>query len=79
MIAKINAFLSAIAATVMSFLPDSPVRPYIDQLEMSSWVGYLNYFIPVGTFIAIGTAWTAAIAIFYTYQMILRWAKAVGD
>lgn len=27
----------------------------------------------------VNAAWTAAITIFYTYQMILRWAKVVGD
>lgn len=79
MLAKINEFLKYVASIILSILPDSPLRPYIEQLEVSSWVGYLNYFVPVGTFFAIGTAWTAAITIFYTYQMILRWAKVVGD
>ncbi|MEG1709927.1 MAG: hypothetical protein RRY04_01890 [Oscillospiraceae bacterium] len=79
MIAKINAFLSAIAASLLSFLPDSPFRPTIDKLADVEWLGYLNWFVPVGTLFSIGTVWLGAIGVFYTYQMILRWAKVVGD
>ena len=79
MIAKINAFLQAIAAAVLSILPDSPVRPFIDQLSSVSWLGLLNWFVPIGTMAAIGTAWLAAITVFYVYQVILRWAKVVSS
>ena len=79
MIAKINAFLQKIAAVLLSFLPDSPIAPIIDSIERAEWLGYINWFVPVGTFVAIGTAWITAIGVFYVYQMILRWAKAVGD
>lgn len=79
MIAKIKAFLEQIAALLLSFLPDSPFKSFIESMEQAEWLGYLNWFVPVGNFIKIGMAWVAAIAIFYAYQMILRWAKAVGD
>ena len=79
MIAKINAFLQKIAAVLLSFLPDSPLAPVIASIEQAEWLGYINWFVPVGTFVGIGTAWITAIGIFYIYQMILRWAKAVGD
>ena len=79
MIAKINAFLKAIAAVVLSILPDSPFKPFIDKIQSFEWLGVLNWFIPVGTLVAIGTAWLAAIAVFYVYQIILRWAKVVGS
>lgn len=79
MISKINAFLQEIAAALLSFLPDSPFKPFIDSIERAEWLHYLNWFVPVGTFVAIGTAWVAAIGVFYVYQMILRWAKVVAD
>lgn len=79
MIAKINAFLQSIAVAIMQFLPDSPFTGFIESLESVSWLGYLNWFVPVGTFVTIGTAWVAAIIVFYIYQMILRWSKVVGD
>lgn len=79
MIAKINAFLQAIAAAVLSILPNSPVRPFIDQLSSVSWLGLLNWFVPIGTMVSIGTAWLSAITIFYVYQVILRWAKVASS
>ena len=79
MIAKINAFLQAIAAAVLSILPNSPVRPFIDQISNVPWLGLLNWFVPIGTIVSIGTAWLAAITIFYVYQVILRWAKVASS
>lgn len=79
MIAKINAFLQAIAAAVLSILPNSPVRPFIDQISNVPWLGLLNWFVPIGTMVSIGTAWLAAITIFYVYQVILRWAKVASS
>ena len=79
MISKINAFLNAIASAILSILPNSPLRPYIDALGSVEWLPMLNWFVPIGNFITIGTAWLVAIGVFYIYQMILRWAKVVGD
>lgn len=79
MIAKINAFLQAIAAAVLSILPDSPVRSFIDNLGSVEWLGLLNWFVPIGTMAAIGSAWLAAIAVFYIYQVILRWSKVASS
>lgn len=79
MIAKITQFLQKIAAVLLSWLPDSPFSSVIDNIEGSTWLGYVNWFVPVGTLVTIGTLWTAAIATFYVYQMALRWAKVVGD
>lgn len=79
MIAKINAFLQSIVSVILSILPNSPLRPFIDSLTKYEWLGMLNWFLPVGSFVTIGTAWLSAIAVFYTYQLILRWAKVVGD
>ena len=79
MIAKLNAFLLKIVGAILAMLPNSPFKDVIEDLEAVSWLGYVNWFIPIGTLLKIGTAWTAAIAVFYAYQLILRWAKAVGD
>lgn len=79
MIAKLNAFLLKIVSLILSILPDSPLKPYIDALSNVDFLPYLNWFVPVGTLVGIGTSWLAAIAVFYAYQLILRWAKVVGD
>lgn len=79
MIKAIQGFIQQVLGIILSILPDSPVRPFVDQLSNVGFLPYLNWFVPVGTLVAIGTSWLAAITVFYTYQIILRWAKAVGD
>lgn len=79
MLDRLNAFLNYVAAKIMFFLPDSPFREFITGLSDVPWIRYLNWFVPVGTFVTIGAVWVAAIAVFYVYQIILRWAKAVAD
>lgn len=63
--------------TVLKVLPTSPFRDFINSMEELPYLGYLNYFIPIGTFIKIGTAWLAAIALFYLYSIVLRWIRAI--
>lgn len=79
MLAKISEFLNRIVGFILQVLPDSPFTDAIDSIENSEVIGYINYFIPVGTMVGILTAWGVAIGVFYAYQMILRWAKAVAD
>lgn len=63
--------------TVLKVLPTSPFRDFISTLEELPYLGYLNYFVPIGTFIKIGTAWLGAIALFYLYSIVLRWIRAI--
>ena len=63
--------------TVLKVLPTSPFRDFINSMEELPYLGYLNYFIPIGTFIKIGTAWLGAIALFYLYSIVLRWIRAI--
>lgn len=60
-------------------LPTSPFHPYIEQIKNLPYLGYLNWFLPVGTFIKIGEAWLGAIALFYLYSIVMRWVKMIGD
>ena len=34
-------------------------------------------FLPTSPFITFGEAWLVAIGLFYAYQIILRWIKAI--
>nr|DAF20302.1 MAG TPA: hypothetical protein [Inoviridae sp.] len=43
------------------------------------FLGYLNWFIPIGTIVKVGLSWLAAIALFYIYSIIMRWVKMIGD
>lgn len=62
---------------VLALLPTSPFTKFLNMLEGVPFLGYLNYFIPVGTFITIGEAWLVSIGIFYLYSIVLRWIRAI--
>ena len=48
--------------------------------EMSlPYLGYLNWFLPVASFIKIGLAWLTCIGLFYLYSVAMRWVKLIGD
>lgn len=62
---------------LLSLFPLSPFRDVINDLEHFSFLGYLNWFIPIGTFLKIGTGWLAAIGLYYAYSMVARWLKLI--
>ena len=62
---------------VLKLLPTSPFTRYIDALSTIPYLGYLNWFVPVGTMLKIGSAWLVSISLFYVYMIILRWIKAI--
>ena len=72
-------WVKTILGYIFFFLPDDPFMPYIEDMAGGEWLGYVNWFIPFGTFVGIGGAWLLAIGIFYAYQVILRWVKAAGS
>ncbi len=63
---------------LLKLFPVSPFAPYIASLGDVPYLGYINWFIPVGTFVKIGTAWLGAIAVYYLYMVIARWVKLIG-
>lgn len=69
----VTQFLEA----VLSILPRSPFTRYINALTNLPYLEYLNWFIPIPTFIVIGEAWLTAVAVFYLYSIVLRWIKAI--
>ena len=62
---------------IVLLLPNSPFADYEIPSEVVKLLGYVNYFVPVGAMITIGTAWLTAIATYYLYQTILRWAQTI--
>ncbi len=66
-----------IISAVIAFLPDSPFATVQIPDEVRRILGYVNYFVPIGAMLAIGTGWLSAIGIYYLYQTILRWAKTI--
>lgn len=70
-------FFMGLFNTIFSFLPDSPFQKAIYFIVNQPFLKYLNWLIPIDTFITIGGYWLTAIGCYYIYQVILRWIKAV--
>ena len=62
---------------ILSVLPGSPFRQFIPARAENKYIGWLNFFVPISEFITIGLAWLGAIGIFYLWQIILRWIRAI--
>ncbi|MEF9946183.1 MAG: hypothetical protein RR737_06285 [Lachnospiraceae bacterium] len=69
----VTKFLDA----VLKILPLSPFTVFIDKVGELPYLGWLNWFIPISTMIAVGEAWLISVGIFYLYSIILRWIRAI--
>lgn len=75
----VNSIISAICGaltSVFELLPQSPFKS-IDTSNISEFMGYLNWFIPVKHILNITLLWLACITAYYIYSIALRWFKAV--
>lgn len=61
---------------IQKFLPLSPFRQFINGMEKYDW-GWLNWLLPIDRILKVTIAWCAAIAVFYAYQIVLRWLKVI--
>lgn len=77
MIEQLKLFILGIADLLFQVLPESPFQKFYKSLGQIPGLGYLNYFVPVSEMIVILESWLAAIAIFYIYQIALRWIKMI--
>lgn len=69
--------LSYILSFIVVLLPDSPFQ-LLSYTPISNILPYINYFIPIDFILSTLTAWGTAITIYYAYQIVLKWAKAVS-
>lgn len=75
MMELINKFANAL----MAVLPTSPFQKYLSEFSDLPYLGWLNWFIPIGSMVKIGVSWLGVIALFYLYSIIMRWVKMIGD
>lgn len=62
-------------------MPSDPLKPLINQLSvgsLSEYIGYINYFFPVGFFLKAFSAFLVSLAAYYIVIVVLRWIKAVS-
>lgn len=81
MIELFNSLMDGVKDFLVSVLPGSPFREFITSLHgvESTWLGWLNWIIPVKPILRFLVVWLAAISAFYIYSIIMRWVKMLGD
>lgn len=77
MFTQLKNLLILVSNALLQFLPDSPFKSFTSAITNIPYLGYLNYFVPVGTMISIGETWLVCIGIFYLYQGIMRFVKLI--
>lgn len=64
---------------IIGLLPADPFAEYIDSVSAffneSGVMGYINYFIPVNTFVAISQKWIVAVGIYIVVRTIVKGLK----
>lgn len=75
----INKLIGAVGAVInliFSILPPSPFQ-FLDNSIIKEYLPTLNYFLPISEVLIIGETWLIAVGVFYGYQIVLRWIKAI--
>lgn len=78
MIEWFQQLMSNFGQALQSVLPLSPFTGFIQDLELSDGLSWLNWFIPVGQMVEIFGLWLVAYGVYLLYRIVLRWIKAVA-
>lgn len=62
-------------SAIISFLPGSPFKAIIGNLEGIPYIAQLNWFFPVHECIIVIEVWLTAVALFYMYSAIMRFIR----
>lgn len=76
---QLNSILDKFLQLLMTVLPLSPFQQFLEEFKNMPYMGFVNWFIPIGACIKVVAAWLTAIAVFYMYMIIMRWVKLIGD
>lgn len=62
---------------VLVLLPDSPFQK-LDNSPIQPYLKAVNWIVPVDFMISTMELWLSAIAVYYVYQAVLRWTRAIS-
>lgn len=68
--------LASALTWVIELLPDSPFQA-ISNSDVNEFMGTLNWFLPLDKIVAELELWITCVVVFYTYQIVLRWVRAI--
>ncbi len=64
---------------IIGLLPADPFTEYIDNVSTffaeSGLIGYINYFIPINTFVSITQKWIIAVGIYIVVRSVVTGLK----
>lgn len=69
----------AFSEKLLDLLPLSPFQEFISRFSSLPYLGWLNWFFPVGDCLVVILAWLGAVGLFYLYSILMRWLKMIGD
>lgn len=76
---EFEAIFEAWGEKILNLLPLSPFQEFIDQFRSLPYLGWLNWFFPVGDCLTVMVVWLGAVGLFYLYSIVMRWLKMIGD
>ena len=76
---EFEALFEAWGQKILDLLPTSPFQEFVTQFSSLPYLGWLNWFFPVGDCLVVMAAWLVAVALFYLYSIAMRWLKMIGD
>lgn len=77
LIGGLFTLLGTVLSLIFGFLPDSPFSSLTIPAGAQTILGYANYFLPISEVVTTLEIWTAAIAVYYVYSIVLRFIKAI--
>ncbi|MCI5905459.1 MAG: hypothetical protein MRZ61_10010 [Oscillospiraceae bacterium] len=63
--------------SIIQSLPGSPVQWIATNPTIQKYLGWVNWFIPIQSIVAVYEVWLVCILIYYMVQAILRWVKVI--
>ena len=74
---KFGDTASGLMNQVIDLLPKSPIVYLTSNPNVSKYLGYINWFIPIYSMLTLLEGWLTAIVVYYVVQIVLRWIKAI--
>ena len=75
MLNNILDIFNTLWVAIVSFLPGSPFKAIIANLDGLPYMAEFNWFFPVHECVIVIEVWLTAVALYYTYMAIMRFIR----
>lgn len=62
---------------VLNLLPDSPIQEWVEAFKGVSWLGYINFFIPISFMVNTTATWVGLLLTFRLIKIVVTFAKSL--